>query len=158
MRRVTLLFALYSKLVTRFPLPFPIPCCLLVAKRSWNHDTTLFFGKGGWIGKLGKDKRTKKDALIVVWTDALYNCITGPKVTSSKFSLQLGTWFVFRCMVQWSHLTIFFFWGGGGGGQWDTLLFQPFNPLWWLASEFSLQYHSWIKHLGHENKGNDHQL
>ena len=127
-----------------------------------------FLGKVGWIGKLGKDKRTKKNALTVVWTDALYNWTKSLlqervslkknlHVTSSKFSLQLGTWFVFRCMVQWSHLTIFFF-GGGGGGQWDTLLFQPFNPLWWLASEFSLQYHSWIKHLGHENRGDDHQL
>ena len=26
-----------------------------------------------------------------------------------------------------------------------------------LASGFSLQYHPWITHKGHENKGNDHQ-
>ena len=36
------------------------------------------------------------------------------------------------------------------------------NPLidsWeWLASNFSLQYHPWIKHKGQENKGKDHQL
>ena len=25
-------------------------------------------------------------------------------------------------------------------------------------SSFSLQYHPWIKHLGHKNKGADHQL
>ena len=28
----------------------------------------------------------------------------------------------------------------------------------WLASNFSLQYHPWIKRQGLENKGNDHQL
>ena len=28
----------------------------------------------------------------------------------------------------------------------------------WLASNFSSQYHSWIKHYSHENKGNDNQL
>ena len=31
-------------------------------------------------------------------------------------------------------------------------------PPEWLASNFSLQYHTWIKHKGHENKLNDHQL
>ena len=30
------------------------------------------------------------------------------------------------------------------------------NPWEWLASNFSFQYHSWIKH--YENKGNDNQL
>ena len=28
----------------------------------------------------------------------------------------------------------------------------------WLPFIFSLQCHPWIKHLGHESKGNDHQL
>lgn len=30
------------------------------------------------------------------------------------------------------------------------------KPYEWPASKFSLQYHHWIKHLGHENIGNDH--
>ena len=34
----------------------------------------------------------------------------------------------------------------------------PFNPWGWLACNFSFQYHTWIKHEGHENKGNDNQL
>ena len=34
-------------------------------------------------------------------------------------------------------------------------LLWPCNPWEWLASNFSFQYHPWIKHLGHENKGND---
>ena len=29
---------------------------------------------------------------------------------------------------------------------------------WWRLSNFSLQYRSWIKHLGHENLGNEHRL
>ena len=33
-----------------------------------------------------------------------------------------------------------------------TLLTQE-----WLASNFSLLYHSWIKYESHENRGNDHQ-
>ena len=37
-------------------------------------------------------------------------------------------------------------------------LLWPFNPWEWPASNFSFQYHPWIKHLGHENKGNDNQL
>ena len=32
------------------------------------------------------------------------------------------------------------------------------NPQECLASNFSLQYHPWIKHKGHENEENDHQL
>ena len=125
-------------------------------------------GKGGWIGKLGKDKRTKKDALIVVWTDALYNwtkSLSQERVSLKKIYMSHQANFHYNlvpdlCLGAWySEITwLFFFFGGGGGGQWDTLLFQPFNPLWWLASEFSLQYHSWIKHLGHENRGDDHQL
>ena len=35
---------------------------------------------------------------------------------------------------------------------------QPFNPWELQASNFSLQCHPWIKHWGHENKGNDNQL
>ena len=34
----------------------------------------------------------------------------------------------------------------------------PFDPLDWPSSNFSLQYHPWITHEGHENKRNDHQL
>ena len=34
---------------------------------------------------------------------------------------------------------------------------QPFQPQYWLASIFSLQYHCLVKHLGHENRGIDHQ-
>ena len=34
----------------------------------------------------------------------------------------------------------------------------PFDPWDWLASNFSLQYLPLIKHLGHKNKENDHQL
>ena len=37
-------------------------------------------------------------------------------------------------------------------------LLWPFNPWEWPASNFSFQYQPWIKHLGHENKGNDNQL
>ena len=36
-----------------------------------------------------------------------------------------------------------------------------FLTLWtlkWPPSNFSLQYHPWIKHQSHENNGNDHQL
>ena len=29
---------------------------------------------------------------------------------------------------------------------------QPFNPLKWLGSNFSSQYHPWIKYQGHKNK------
>ena len=32
------------------------------------------------------------------------------------------------------------------------------NPQECLAWNFSLQYHPWIKHSGHENEENDHQL
>ena len=40
-----------------------------------------------------------------------------------------------------------------------TVNYKPFNPWKWLASNFSFQYHPWIKHWGHnENKGNDGQL
>ena len=37
---------------------------------------------------------------------------------------------------------------------------KPFNPLTpkWPASSFSLQYHPWIKHQGHEYQVCDHQL
>ena len=34
----------------------------------------------------------------------------------------------------------------------------PFDPKWWPVSNFSLQYHPWITHWCHENKGNDHKL
>ena len=35
---------------------------------------------------------------------------------------------------------------------------SSFDPSEWLASNFFfLQYHPWIAHEGHENKGNDHQ-
>ena len=37
-------------------------------------------------------------------------------------------------------------------------IYWLFNPQECLASNFSLQYQPCIKHLGHENKGNDHQL
>ena len=37
----------------------------------------------------------------------------------------------------------------------SAALFWPFSPWEWLASNFSFQYHPLIKHLGHENKGND---
>ena len=37
-------------------------------------------------------------------------------------------------------------------------LLNSFIPLEWLASNFSVQYHSRFTHKGHENKGNDHQL
>ena len=33
-----------------------------------------------------------------------------------------------------------------------------FNPWEWPASNFSLQYHPWIKHWSHENHGYDQQL
>ena len=33
----------------------------------------------------------------------------------------------------------------------------PFDAQEWLVSNFSLQYHPWITHYGHENEGNDHQ-
>ena len=36
-------------------------------------------------------------------------------------------------------------------------LFDPFDAQEWLVSNFSLQYHPWITHYGHENEGNDHQ-
>ena len=36
--------------------------------------------------------------------------------------------------------------------------FLPLNPWEWLASNFSLPYHTWIKHYGQENKGADHWL
>ena len=29
------------------------------------------------------------------------------------------------------------------------------NPFEWFASDFSLKYHPWVKHWGHEKKGND---
>ena len=35
---------------------------------------------------------------------------------------------------------------------------EPFDPWEWLVSHFSLQYHHWIAHDGHENKANDQQL
>ena len=35
---------------------------------------------------------------------------------------------------------------------------QPFGSQEWPASNFSLQYHLWIKYYGHWNNGNDHQL
>ena len=38
------------------------------------------------------------------------------------------------------------------------LTLRHFTLQEWLASNFSLQYRPWIKHEGHENKGNDHQL
>ena len=34
----------------------------------------------------------------------------------------------------------------------------PFIPQEWLATNFSLQYHLWIKCKVHENKRNDHQF
>ena len=34
----------------------------------------------------------------------------------------------------------------------------PFDPLEWLASNFSQQYHPWIKHLGREKNRGDRQL
>ena len=37
-------------------------------------------------------------------------------------------------------------------------IYWLFNPQECLASNLSLQYYPCIKHLGHENKGNDHQL
>ena len=39
-----------------------------------------------------------------------------------------------------------------------AVLLWPFNLWEWPASNFSFQYHPWIKHLGHENKGNDNKL
>ena len=39
-----------------------------------------------------------------------------------------------------------------------SYLLWPFNPYEWLASYFSSQCLCWIRHYGHENKGNDHQL
>ena len=36
-------------------------------------------------------------------------------------------------------------------------LFDPFDAQEWLVSNFSLQYHPWITHYGHENEGNDPQ-
>ena len=43
---------------------------------------------------------------------------------------------------------------------WDIALFLVYlqKPKEWLASNFSLQYHPWIKHEGHKNEENDHQL
>ena len=35
---------------------------------------------------------------------------------------------------------------------------EPFDPWEWLVSNFSLQYHHWIAHEGHENKAHDQQL
>ena len=35
---------------------------------------------------------------------------------------------------------------------------QPFSPWEWLASNFSLLHHLWIKNESHENRGGDHQL
>ena len=35
---------------------------------------------------------------------------------------------------------------------------QPFSPQEWLASNFSLLHQLWIKNVGHENGGGDHQL
>ena len=32
---------------------------------------------------------------------------------------------------------------------------ELFTPYEWSASNFFQQYHPWIKHQGHENKGND---
>ena len=57
------------------------------------------------------------------------------------------------------------FGGGGAGGnlRWISMPFRERNssftrdPLEWPISYFSLQYHIWIKHQGHENKGNDNQ-
>ena len=40
----------------------------------------------------------------------------------------------------------------------SLLMLKPFNPLESLTSNFFLQNHPSIKHWGHENKGNDHQL
>ena len=34
---------------------------------------------------------------------------------------------------------------------------SPFSPQEWLASNFSLQYHLWVKHESDENRGDDHQ-
>ena len=50
-----------------------------------------------------------------------------------------------------------FFFGlvGEGEGGCINLTLVP-NEV--LASNFSLQYPHWITHLGHKNKGNDHQL
>ena len=36
-------------------------------------------------------------------------------------------------------------------------LLNLFKPWEWLASNFSLHYHSQITHEGHENKENDYQ-
>ena len=35
--------------------------------------------------------------------------------------------------------------------------YYNFDPKEWLASSFSLQYHSWINHEGYNKKRNDHQ-
>ena len=35
---------------------------------------------------------------------------------------------------------------------------KPFSPKEWLASNFSLWYHLWIKHESHEKRWVDHQL
>ena len=42
----------------------------------------------------------------------------------------------------------------GKQGNSDNLL----TPKEWLATNFSLQYHPWITHEGHKNKGFNHQL
>ena len=38
------------------------------------------------------------------------------------------------------------------------IIWKPFVPQVWLASNFSVQYHPWNKHHGLENEGNDHRL
>ena len=35
---------------------------------------------------------------------------------------------------------------------------KPFGPSEWPTYYFSLQYHPWINHWGHEKEGNDHGL
>ena len=39
-----------------------------------------------------------------------------------------------------------------------TKVTRPFDPKEWEAFYFSLQCYPWIKHEGHENKGNDHHI
>ena len=55
---------------------------------------------------------------------------------------------------------LFFLWTNLGCVCWPFWRgnIDLFNPQEWLATNFSLQYHPWIKHEGHKNRGNDHQL
>ena len=49
-------------------------------------------------------------------------------------------------------------WQGLMGFYISTVLTERFLPEEWLESKFSLQHHPRIKHQGHENNENDHQL